>query len=114
MHPRLRQFINGFAAVMALALLLGGLLVPDTGLWRLMLLAGLWLLSLPLRGADPKASANKRGLGGLLLVFGVGFLAVGLQLARDQVGQAGVVRERVAALRQPAAQQPGSAPAIRL
>ena len=23
--------------------------MPDTGLWRLMLLAGLWLLSLPLR-----------------------------------------------------------------
>ena len=105
--------MNGFAAVLALALLLGGLLVPDTGLWRLMLLTGLWLLSLPLRGADPKASANKRGLGGLLLVFGLGFLAVGLQLARDQVGQAGAVRERVAMLRQPAAQQPGSAPAVR-
>jgi penicillin-binding protein A len=113
MPPRLRQFINGFAGVLAFALLAGGLLVPDTWLWRLMLLAGLWLLSLPLRGANPKASANKRGLAGLLLVFGLGFLAVGLQLARDQVGQAGMVRERVAMLRQPAAQQPGGAPAIR-
>jgi peptidoglycan glycosyltransferase len=113
MPPRLRQFINGFAAIMAIALLLGGLLVPDTGLWRLMLLLGLWLLSLPLRGADPKASAMRRGLSGLLLLFGLAFLAVGLQLVRDQVGQAGVVRERVAALRQPAAQQPGGAPATR-
>jgi penicillin-binding protein A len=113
MPPRLRQFINGFAGAVAIALLLGGLLVPDTGLWRLMLLLGLWLLSLPLRGADPKASAMRRGLSGLLLLFGLAFLAVGLQLVRDQVGQAGLVRERVAALRQPAAQQPGGAPAIR-
>jgi peptidoglycan glycosyltransferase len=113
MRTGLRNFANGFAAVLALALLLGGLLVPDTGLWRLMLLAGLWLLSLPLRGAEPRASANKRGLGGLLLVFGLGFLAVGLQLARDQLGQAGAVRERVAALRQPAAQQPDGSPTVR-
>ena len=89
MRKGFRSFINGFAGVLGLALLLGGLLVPDTGLWRLMLLAGLWLLSLPLRGADPKASPNKRGLSGLLLLFGLAFLAVGLQLMRDQVGQAG-------------------------
>jgi peptidoglycan glycosyltransferase len=113
MSKGLRNFINGFAAIMAIALLLGGLLVPDTGLWRLMLLLGLWLLSLPLRGVDPKASAMRRGLSGLLLLFGLAFLAVGLQLVRDQVGQAGVVRERVTALRQPAAQQPGGAPATR-
>jgi penicillin-binding protein A len=100
MPSRLRQFINGFAGVLSLALLLGGLLVPDTWLWRLMLLVGLWLLSLPLRGPDPKASVTRRGLSGLLLVFGLGFLAVGLQLVRDQVGQAGAVRERVTALRQ--------------
>src|SRR5262249_40678701 len=42
------------------------------------------------------------------------FLAVGLQLVRDQVGQASAVRERVAALRQPGlAQSPGGPPAIR-
>jgi peptidoglycan glycosyltransferase len=113
MSKGLRSFINGFATVLALALLLGGLLVPDTWLWRLMLLAGLWLLSLPLRGANTKASTTRRGLSGLLLLFGLAFLAVGLQLVRDQVGQAGAVRERVAALRQPAAQQPGGAPATR-
>jgi penicillin-binding protein A len=113
MRTGLRNFINGFAGVLGLALLAGGMLVSDTWLWRLMLLAGLWLLSLPLRGADPKASATKRGLGGLLLVFGLAFLAVGLQLARDQIGQAGAVRERVAALRQPVAQEPGGPAPLR-
>src|SRR5262245_33248200 len=102
MPPRFRQFINGFAGVLGL-----GLLLPGTGLWRLMLLAGLWLLSLPLRGVDLKASVAKRGLSRLLLVFGLAFLAVGLQLARDQLTQAGATRERVAALRQPVAQDPG-------
>jgi peptidoglycan glycosyltransferase len=113
MRIGLRNFAHGFAGVLGLALLAGGLLVPDTWLWRLMLLAGLWLLSLPLRGADPKAPATRRGLGGLLLVFGLAFLAVGLQLARDQIGQAGAVRERVAALRQPVAQQPSGPPPAR-
>jgi penicillin-binding protein A len=108
-HPR--QFINGFAGVLGLASLVGGLLVPDTGLWRLLLLLGLWLLSLPLRRRDPKDKAAQRGLGRLLLVFGLAFLAVGLQLARDQISQAGVIRERMAALQQPAAAQNPGAPA---
>ena len=89
MPTRPRQFINGFAGALGLAALVGGLLVPDTALWRLLLLLGLWLLSLPLRGGGPKGATVQRGLGRLLLVFGLAFLAVGLQLVRDQVSQAG-------------------------
>src|SRR5258706_7435733 len=110
MPTRLRQFINGYAGVLGLASLIGGLLVSDTGLWRLLLLLGLWLLSLPLRRGDSKGTAAQRGLGRLLLVFGLAFLAVGLQLARDQVSQAGAIRERMAALQQPAAAQNPGAP----
>jgi peptidoglycan glycosyltransferase len=114
MHTRLRQFVNRFAGIIGLIVLLGGLLVPDSTLWRLMLLLGLWLLSLMLRSSDRRASATKRGLSGLLLVFGLGFAAVGLQLARDQIGQAGDIRTRMAALQQPgAAQQPGEPPKVR-
>jgi peptidoglycan glycosyltransferase len=114
MPSRLRQFSNGFAGILGLASLVGGLLVPDTGLWRLMLLLGLWLLSLPLRSGNLKDTTARRGLNRLLLVFGLGFLAVGLQLARDQVSQAGAVRERMAALQQPAAaQNPGEPSRVR-
>jgi peptidoglycan glycosyltransferase len=93
--------INALAGIFGLASLSGGMFATDTALWRLMLLLGLWLLSLPLRGSDPQDSATKRGLGRLLLVFGLAFLAVSLQLARDQIGQAGAVRDRMAALHQP-------------
>src|SRR5262249_38296022 len=48
------------------------------------------------------------------LVSGLAFLAVGLQLARDQISQAGAVRERMAALQQPAAaQNPGAHASVR-
>jgi peptidoglycan glycosyltransferase len=110
MQSRFRHSINTFAGIFALAILLGGLFVPETWLWRVMLLLGLWLLSLPLRGADPRSSAAKRGLSRLLLVFGLGFAAVGLQLARDQLGQAGAIRTRMAALQQPAAAQAPAGP----
>jgi peptidoglycan glycosyltransferase len=111
---RFRQFINRFAGLIGLVVLLGGLLVPDSGLWRLMLLLGLWLLSLLLRSTDAHASPTKRGLSGLLLVFGLGFAAVGLQLAREQIGQASTIRSRMAALQQPSARRESSgAPKIR-
>jgi peptidoglycan glycosyltransferase len=114
MKSRLRQFIAGFAVILGLALLVGGLFVGTTVLWRLMLLLGLWLLSLPFRGTNPRSWTTARGLSRLVLIFGLAFAAVGLQLARDQLSQAGAIRERAAALLQPAAaQKPGGPATVR-
>ncbi len=96
-----------------MAALAGGLFVPDTALWRLMLLLGLWLLSLPLRGGASQPTAANRGLSRLVLVFGLAFLAVGLQLTRDQASQAGATRQRMAALMPPAAQNPNAPAGLR-
>jgi peptidoglycan glycosyltransferase len=102
-------------ALLGLALIGYGLLIADTAQWRLHLLAGLWLLSLlPRAIIGQRAPVAARGLSRLALVFALGFLAVALQLAREQISQAGAIHERAAALLQPAiAQQPDSATALR-
>jgi len=115
MTPRQRSIVAWIGAALGLVLLGYGLLVADTAQWRLHLLAGLWLLSLLPRGAiGQRAPVAARGLSRLALVFGLGFLAVALQLAREQISQASAIHERAAALLQPAtAQQPDSAAALR-
>lgn len=98
--------------VLGLALLAGGLLVPDMALWRLMLLCGLWLLSLLPRARAEGLPPRERALLRLGVVFGLGFGAVALQLVREQVIQAADVRARTAALLQPA-QRPDAARTLR-
>jgi peptidoglycan glycosyltransferase len=100
-----RSIIGWIAAPLGVALLGGGLLVEPTGLWRLQLVTGLWLLSLlPRAYLGQQVSVTQRGLGRLALVLCIAFGAVGLQLVREQVSQADVTRQRVAALRQPGRQ----------
>ena len=97
---QIRQLVAWPAAALGLGLLGLGLLLPDSLLWRLQLLTGLWLLSLlpraTMRHSDPQA----RSFGQLALVCCLGLAGVGLQLVREQVSQAGATRARVAALRQ--------------
>src|SRR6266508_457925 len=115
MTPRQRSSIAWIGALLGLALLGYGLFVDDTPQWRVQLLVGLWLLSLLPRAAiSQRAPVAARGLGRLALVFGLGFTAVALQLAREQISQASTIHERAAALLQPAAaQQPDSALTLR-
>jgi peptidoglycan glycosyltransferase len=95
---------------LGLALIAVGMVVGDTAVWRLALLAGLWLLSLlPRLWLARQGSPAARSLSRLALVFALCFGAVGLQLGREQVGQAGTTRARVAALQQPAGQAPDAA-----
>ena len=115
MSPRFRWILASVGAAVGLALLGYGLRVEDTGQWRLQLIAGLWLLSLLPRAAiSQRAPTAARGLSRLALVVGLGFTAVALQLAREQISQASIIHDRVAALFQPAsAQQPDSALTLR-
>jgi penicillin-binding protein A len=115
MPLRRKQYIAWIGLVLGLALLGYGLFVEDVSLWRVQLIAGLWLLSLLPRAAiGQRAPVATRGLGRLALVFGLGFAAVALQLAREQISQAGIIHDRVGALLQPAgAQQPDSAATLR-
>jgi peptidoglycan glycosyltransferase len=88
------------------ALIVSGLLLDNTAQWRLHLLTGLWLLSLLPRaymdrGASPASPTALRGLARLALVLVLGFSAVGLQLARQQLTQAEQVRERALAVLYP-------------
>lgn len=97
---RLRQTVARLALALGPALLGVGLLLPDSPLWRLQLLAGLWLLSLLPREALRRSAPPARSFGHLALIACLGLTGVGLQLAREQVSQAGATRARVAALRQ--------------
>src|SRR5262249_6740453 len=115
MTRRHRSIIAWMGAPLGLALIGYGLLAEDTAQWRVQLLVGLWLISLLPRAAiAQRAPVAARGLSRLALVFGLGFLAVALQLAREQISQASATQERAAALLQPAAaQQPDSAATLR-
>jgi peptidoglycan glycosyltransferase len=114
MSSRRKQAIAWIGVPLGLALLGYGLLVDDTPQWRLQLLLGLWLLSLLPRAAISQRPPAARGLGRLALVFALGFLAVALQLAREQISQASAIVGRATALLQPAvAQQPDTAAALR-
>lgn len=101
--PQRRRTIAIVGAVAGLAIIGAGLFVRDTALWRLQLLAGLWLFSLlPRTILDGNSSPLARNMGRLALVFGLGLAAVGLQLTREQVSQAAAVRQQATALLQPA------------
>ncbi|MBC8076497.1 MAG: penicillin-binding protein 2 [Chloroflexales bacterium] len=103
MHPRARQIVAWIGGALGVALIVAGLLINDTTQWRLQLLAGLWLLSLPLRLRRPaQATVAGRGLGRLTLVFVLGFVGVALQLTRDQISQAVAIRSAAATLLEPA------------
>lgn len=105
MQQRLRHIIAWIGGAIGLVFLGSGLFIDDTTQWRLQLLAGLWLLSLPLRAFDRSAPGIGRGLSRLMLVIGLCFIAVALQLAREQVSQANATRTQAAALFQPVPEQ---------
>ncbi|GAB4203093.1 MAG: penicillin-binding protein 2 [Roseiflexaceae bacterium] len=113
MNNKTRLTIAWVGAVLGLGMLVGGLFVENTSLWRLMLLTGLWLLSLLPRAraavVPPQAAALLR----VCLVFGLAFGAVALQLVREQATQAAAVRARATALFQPQPQRPDSASGVR-
>jgi penicillin-binding protein A len=104
--PRAKQIVAWIGGALGVALLAAGRLVRDTTQWRLHLLAGLWLLSLPLRLLLPRRTAAERNSGVLALAFVLGFTAVALQLGRDQGSQAAAIRTEAAALLQPATPGP--------
>jgi penicillin-binding protein A len=109
MYPRYKQLLAWIGVPLGVVLIAFGMLVGDMAIWRLALLAGLWLLSLlPRLRLARQSSPTGRSLSRLALVFALCFGAVGLQLGREQVGQAGTTRARVAALGQPSAQAPDS------
>jgi peptidoglycan glycosyltransferase len=97
---RPRQVIAWLALALGLALIALGLVLPDSLWWRLLLVAGLWLVSFLPRAALSRTPPGGRSFGHLALVCCLGLAAVGLQLAREQVSQAAATRARVAALRQ--------------
>jgi peptidoglycan glycosyltransferase len=92
--------------VLGIVLIAVGMLLPDENVWRLSLLAGLWLLSLLPRVQLRRVAQPQRPLANLMVVLGLCFAAVGLQLAREQAGQAQAIRQRAGALLQPAAGAP--------
>lgn len=114
MSARVRYIISGVGLALAVPLLSIGLTMPGSMQWRLHLLTGLWLLSLPPRVLiDQRVAPVRRGLARLSLVIVLCFVGVALQAGREQIAQAGVTRERVAQLRQPVAQAPDRATSIR-
>jgi peptidoglycan glycosyltransferase len=114
MGSRARYAIAGLGLTLAVLILSVGMVIPGIMQWRLHLLASLWLLSLPVRIIiDQRTVQANRGLARLGMIITLGFVAVGLQLVREQVGQAGTTRERVAQLRQPGTQAPDHATSIR-
>jgi hypothetical protein len=99
MNPQLQLTIAWIGVLIGVALLGSGLFVDDTALWRLQLLAAVWLLSLlPRAILDRNSSALAHSIGRLVLVFGLVLAAVGMQLVREQVTQAEAVRQQATAL----------------
>ncbi len=89
-------------ALLGLLFIGSGLFIDDTVQWRLNLLAGLWLLSLPPRALLAQRSpVVTRGLSRIALVLGLGFCAVALQMTRNQITQAPDIRTRAAAIFEP-------------
>lgn len=96
-------FIAWTAGISGIALLVGGVLVPSTDLWRMMLLAGLVFIAfLPGAYLTPTLPVAQRGLIRLGIIVTLGFLAVGLQLVREQLVQADALRQQALAVLQPA------------
>lgn len=104
MPDRLRAWIAWFAGALGILILGSGLMLDSVMQWRLHLLAGLWLLSLPARRLIGQHSATAhRSLRGLMLMAVLGFAAIGLQLTRNQVTQSEATLRAVASLSQPVA-----------
>lgn len=98
----LRHIVAWPAALLAVAAIASGLLIENNVQWRLQLLLGLWLLSLPPRAL--MASRDKlvsRGMGRLVLVMILGFCGVGLQLTRMQIIEADELQARAASILNP-------------
>jgi peptidoglycan glycosyltransferase len=101
MPDRVRTIIAWIAAVLGVIVIGSGLFLPDANLWRLHLLTGLWLISLPVRRVmRNQGDTSARTLRGLMLIAVLGFAAVGLHLVRYQATQAEATRRAVAALTQ--------------
>lgn len=99
---QIRHVIAWPAALVGLVLIGSGLVIDHATQWRLHLLAGLWLLSLPPRAllAEHEAVVT-RGVARVALVIGLGFCAVALQLTRNQIIQADEIRTRAAIILEP-------------
>lgn len=101
---RAQHLLPWLGAAAGAALIGVGLFVPSVLQWRVLLLVGLWLVFWPARASIRRhvqivASRNMLLLAAL---FGMGFAAVGLQLARTQIVQASAIREQAAAIFAPA------------
>lgn len=102
MPQRFQLVLAWIGVVVGIALVGIGFYIESTPQWRLQLLVGLLLLAiLPWMLIGKQLPLVTRGLARLSLVFMLGFTAVALQLAREQISQASVTRERVATLFQP-------------
>ncbi|PMP75535.1 MAG: penicillin-binding protein 2, partial [Roseiflexus castenholzii] len=102
MTDRLRARIDWFAGALGVLILGSGLFIASVMQWRLHLLAGLWLLSLPARRLIGRYRATAdRSLRGLMVMAVLGFAAIGLQLARNQATQSEATLRAVASLAQP-------------
>ncbi|MGB9752482.1 peptidoglycan D,D-transpeptidase FtsI family protein [Roseiflexus castenholzii] len=107
MTDRLRARIDWFAGALGVLILGSGLFIASVMQWRLHLLAGLWLLSLPARRLIGRYRATAdRSLRGLMVMAVLGFAAIGLQLARNQATQSEATLRAVASLAQPVASEP--------
>ncbi|MDZ4720518.1 MAG: penicillin-binding protein 2 [Roseiflexaceae bacterium] len=114
MAPRTRYAIAGFGFVCAILLLGIGMVVLSMMQWRLHLLTSLWLLSLlPRALITQRAAPGVHGIARLSLIVVLSFVAVALQLGREQIGQASTTRIRVAQLREVGATAPDQATALR-
>ncbi len=104
MPDRFRTRIAWFAGALGILILSSGLMIASVTQWRLHLLAGLWLLSLPARRLiGQHGTTADHSVRGLMLVATLGFAAIGLQLARNQVTQSEATLRAVASLAQPVA-----------
>lgn len=101
MPDRFRTRIAWFAGALGILILSSGLMIASVTQWRLHLLAGLWLLSLPARRLiGQHGTTADRSVRGLMLMATLGFAAIGLQLARSQVTQSEATLRAVASLTQ--------------
>lgn len=115
MLKRLRIFAAWLGFVGGIALLVQGMSIADTSLWRLILLTSVLMISLlPRAYLSTSVPVGQRALLRLALVFSLGFCAVGLQLVREQWVQAAALRTRaVAVLQPPQTAKPDEATGIR-
>lgn len=114
MPPRYQRIIAWIGGVVGLAFIGSGLYINDVSVWRLQLLAGLWLCSFVPRAYTERSRGISHSLGRVTLVVGLCFSAVALQLVREQVIQAPATRAQAVTLFQPVAEQTNGDTEIRL